>query len=248
MVNRYIANMQFCAICHVLGWRKIALLLLGAEIVFKLLKFLEICEALDCPEGFDNELWKPYASYELGRFVNCGLNKEGAQTIWIKGGKKVQKTDEKAHVQACVMHYLADHADEVTLRKGITIVIDVGSKEPGKKVGNEKMMQSFYQCLPQRAQEIYIVGTNVITSALVNASIKLASVFLNQKVLSRIKFVTLEEARDAVPLESAPLYVGGKGGSIENTEEWVKMRLSKLTRPAIEPATEESVEVAWPAQ
>lgn len=203
------------------------------ETVPKLLKFLKVCEALDCPEGFGNELWKPDAVHELGRYVNCGLNNTGARTVWVKSGKKVQQTDEKAHVQACVMHYLADHADDVTLRNGLTIVLDIGSKEQGKKIGNEKMIQNFYQALPQRPQEIFIVGTNTFTRALVNATIKLASVFVKQKILSRIRFATQEEARDAIPLESAPVYVGGKGGNIESKEEWVKMRLSKLTRPAL---------------
>ena len=64
-----------------------------------------------------------------------------------------------------------------------------------------------------------------------NASIKLASVFTKQKILQRIHFVTVEEAKNMFPRESAPVCVGGEGGGIERYEDWVEERLGLLPKP-----------------
>ena len=104
-------------------------------------------------------------------------------------------------------------------------------KEP--KQGNEKLLQSFYQAMPQRPQIIMIAGCNRVMRVLVNASIKVASLFTKQKILQRIHFVTVEEARGRLPEGSAPVCVGGAGGGIENYEEWVRGRLEGLPIPAL---------------
>jgi hypothetical protein len=131
------------------------------------------------------------------------------------------------------MHFMAVHADAISLREGITFVIDVSKSPPPPKIGNEKNIQSFYQAFPQRPQAILIAGTNTITRVLVNASIKLASLFTKQKVLDRIKFVTIEQAKNSVPLASAPKYVGGEGGGIESLQQWVKERLENFPAPEL---------------
>jgi hypothetical protein len=46
--------------------------------------------------------------------------------------------------------------------------------------------------------------------------IRIASLFTKQKILQRIKFVSLDQAMDAVPRESGPKYLGGGGGGIED--------------------------------
>ena len=102
-----------------------------------------------------------------------------------------------------------------------------------KKTGNEKLIQSFYQAMPQRPQIIMVAGCSLPTRAFVNVSIKLASLFIKQKLLQRILFVTVKQAAGSLAEGSAPVYVGGKGGGIDNYEAWVKERLQKLPKPEL---------------
>ena len=90
------------------------------------------------------------------------------------------------------------------------------------KQGNEKLIQSFDQTIPQRPQIILIAGCNLLMRTFVNVRIKLASVFIKQKILPCIHFVTMEDAKSRLPARSAPVCVGGMGGGVENYEEWVK--------------------------
>jgi hypothetical protein len=198
----------------------------------KIKKFLDSMEPLGVTE-IDDDLWKPEAAHELAPYAPCGKDYDGAATIWITGGRKVPHEEEQHHVQACIMHFLAVHADAISLRQGITFVIDVTQSAPPPKIGNEKAIQAFYQAFPQRPQAILIAGTNAITRTIVNASIKVASLFTKQKVLDRLRFVTVEQAKQKVPLSSAPKYVGGLGGGIDRIEEWVQQRLENLPRPEL---------------
>ena len=129
------------------------------------------------------------------------------------------------------MQYLSVHADPTTLREGVSFLIDMSTGGKAQKIGNEKLIQSFYQSIPQRPQIILIAGTSFVTRTIVNASIKLASVFTKQKILQRIHFVTVEEAKNMFPRESAPVCVGGEGGGIERYEDWVEERLGLLPKP-----------------
>ena len=74
-----------------------------------------------------------------------------------------------------------------------------------------------------------------MTRVIVNASIKVASLFTKQKVLDRIQFVTVEQAKAQLLCEndSAPPYVGGKGGGIVSMEQWVEQRLQQLPTPEL---------------
>ena len=129
------------------------------------------------------------------------------------------------------MQYLSVHADPTTLRGGVSFILDMSNGGKAPKIGNEKLIQSFYQSIPQRPQIILIAGTSYVTRTIVNASIKLASIFTKQKILQRINFVSVEEAKNMFPRESAPVCVGGEGGGIECYEDWVKTRLGILPKP-----------------
>merc|ERR1712032_151053 len=102
------------------------------------------------------------------------------------------------------------------------------------KVGNEKLIRSFQQALPLRPRTIQIIGTSFIKRTLINASIKLASLFIKQKILARIHFSTVDEVKKLFPEESIPKYLGGDGGGMsDNYEEWVKDRLESLPIPEL---------------
>jgi len=204
------------------------------ETVTKIMKLLEVMEQLGVSEGIDDKLWKPESNHELKTFAPCGTNFSGASTVWVVGGSHVSKENEAAHVYASIMHYMASHADAISLRQGITFVVDVTkTKDPEGRIGNEGLIQSFYQALPQRPQQIYIAGTNSVTRAIVNTSIKLASVFIKQKILDRIKFVTVDEAKEAIPMSSVPKYIGGMAGGIDNIEDHIKARLELIPMPEL---------------
>jgi len=200
------------------------------ETVKKITKMLEIMGELGCGDGIDNQLWKPEAKHELSPYLPTGRDHRGCSITWIRGSGGVSKEDERYHCQACIMQYLAVHADAKTLRRGVSFIVDMSNKQ-SSKVGNEKLIQSFYQSIPQRPQIILIAGAGYITRTVVNASIKLASVFTKQKILQRIHFTSIEEAKRMFPQDSAPTIVGGKGGGIESYEDWVKERLGKLPVP-----------------
>lgn len=201
--------------------------------VQKLQKMLTLMEKLQCPDGMDDTLWKPEAASELAAYEPCGPDFQGASTIWINGqGRKVQPEEERRHVHASIMHFLAAHADNISLRKGITMVIDVSVAAKPPKIGNEGTIQAFYQSFPQRPQAILIAGTSAATRVVVNAAITIASIFTKQKILDRIEFVTIEQAKGKIPPSSVPKYVGGPGIN-QCTEEWVQQRLSNFPIPEL---------------
>eukprot|EP00578_Thalassiosira_sp_NH16_P006921 CAMPEP_0181117968 /NCGR_PEP_ID=MMETSP1071-20121207/22821_1 /TAXON_ID=35127 /ORGANISM="Thalassiosira sp., Strain NH16" /LENGTH=323 /DNA_ID=CAMNT_0023202423 /DNA_START=98 /DNA_END=1069 /DNA_ORIENTATION=+ len=203
------------------------------ETAKKIVKMLELMEQLGCPDGIDDELWKPDAKSELHSYPSVGTDYRGCRITWInsESGKGVAKEEERNHCHACIMQYLSVHADARTLRNGITFIIDTTGSNKAKKIGNEKIIQAFYQSIPQRPQIILIAGASVLMRTVINASIKVASLFIKQKILERIHFVTVEDAISRIPTKSAPVYVGGEGGGIENHENWYKERLGQLPKP-----------------
>lgn len=208
------------------------------ETVTKIQKLLEIMAKLGCPDGIDDNLWKPDAAHELKPYAPAGKDCSGCRTIWIRGGGKISKDEERNHCHGCIMQYLATHADAKTLRNGVTLVIDSSGKADlglgnQPKVGNETLIQSFQQAIPQRPQIILIAGTSYITRTVINASIKLVSMFIKQKLLQRIKFVSVDDVKGRLPLKSVPVYRGGGGGGIDNYEEWVKERLEMFPEPEL---------------
>mmetsp|Transcript_13499 Transcript_13499/g.29327 ORF Transcript_13499/g.29327 Transcript_13499/m.29327 type:complete len:398 (+) Transcript_13499:128-1321(+) len=204
------------------------------ETVVKITKLLEIMEQLGCADGIDDELWKPSAKHEFRSYPPVGTDARGCSITWIRGSGRVSKEEERNHVHGCIMQYLAVHSDANTLRNGVSFIIDLTGKDnKTPKTGNEKLIQSFYQTIPQRPQIILIAGASFATRTIVNASIKFASFFIKQKVLQRIHFVTVEEAKNMLPLKSAPVYIGGGGGGIESYEDWVEERLEQLPMPEL---------------
>eukprot|EP00580_Thalassiosira_gravida_P015440 CAMPEP_0201668290 /NCGR_PEP_ID=MMETSP0494-20130426/18776_1 /ASSEMBLY_ACC=CAM_ASM_000839 /TAXON_ID=420259 /ORGANISM="Thalassiosira gravida, Strain GMp14c1" /LENGTH=351 /DNA_ID=CAMNT_0048148589 /DNA_START=190 /DNA_END=1245 /DNA_ORIENTATION=- len=210
------------------------------ESVTKIKKLLEIMSQLGCPDGIveGDELWKPEAAYELHPYPMVGKDKRGCSTTWIRGGGKVKKEDERAHVHACIMQYLSVHSDPNTLRNGVSFIIDLSTRtdinlKKQSKVGNEKLISAFYQAIPQRPQIIMIAGCSLPTRAIVNVTIKLASVFIKQKILQRIHFVTVEDAVKYLGEGSAPGYTesGKMEDGVECYGKWVEERLGGLPKP-----------------
>lgn len=98
-------------------------------------------------------------------------------------------------------------------------------------IGNEQIIQNFYQAIPQRPQVILIAGTSFLVRTFVNAAIAVASLFVKQKVLERIDFVTVEDAASRMSQKNAPKYLGGGGGGVDSYAEWVEQRLQQLPIP-----------------
>lgn len=200
-------------------------------------KFLETLELFDIPFLDDDDDSIPFKR-DIGHrmeaaYAACGTDHEGRRIFWIRGvADPIERDEEKDVIEAGLMFYMALHADAVSLREGVTFVIDT-SVRPSKKVGNEAKLQKMYQAYPLRPQAILIAGSSFATRVVVNGLIKIASVFTKQKILDRIKFVTLEEAVKAIPLHSAPRYLGGGGGGVDSLVDWVEERLARFPVPEI---------------
>jgi len=205
------------------------------QTVTKVIKLSELMSKLGCSDGIDENIFKPNAVHELKSYAPAGRDRNGCLIQWIRGGSKVKHEEERNHVHACLMQYMAIHSDPRTLHHGLSMVFDLTGRDDmakQSKVGNEKLFQSFYQALPTRPQTIQIIGTSFITRTFINASIKLASIFIKQKILTRIHFSTFDEVKKLFPEDSIPKYLGGNGGGIsDNYEEWIRDRLESLPRP-----------------
>jgi len=182
----------------------------------------------------DEEMWNDPGVESLLRdfYCPCGVDNNGRQILWIKGGSITEEM-EKTSIRAGVLYTMAVHADNKSLREGITFVIDTSKQGSTKKIGNESRMQKINQSYPLRPQAVYIAGASMATRIVINGLIKIASLFTKQKILQRIRFVTMEQAVDSIPKESAPTYVGGKSGNIDDVAKWTKERLKFLPIPAL---------------
>lgn len=184
----------------------------------------------------DDELWgDPNAESFLRDFYEpCGVDYEGRQILWINGGSKAITEDmEKTSIRTGILYTLAIHADVKSLREGITFVIDTSQQGSKAKIGNEGRIQKINQAYPLRPQAIYLAGASLATRVVINGLIKVASLFTKQKILQRIEFVTMEDAVQRVPRESAPRYVGGEGGNIDDVVKWTKERYAALPVPQL---------------
>eukprot|EP00547_Thalassionema_nitzschioides_P002711 CAMPEP_0194216578 /NCGR_PEP_ID=MMETSP0156-20130528/19268_1 /TAXON_ID=33649 /ORGANISM="Thalassionema nitzschioides, Strain L26-B" /LENGTH=282 /DNA_ID=CAMNT_0038945379 /DNA_START=125 /DNA_END=973 /DNA_ORIENTATION=+ len=205
--------------------------------VDKYRKFLKAMSA--CGDGSltnvetDDEMWNdPHVvSFLRKYYVPCGVDFEGRQILWIYGGEPITEEMELTCVRAGILYTAAVHADNKSLREGITFVIDTSKQGSKEKIGNESKLQKLNQSYPLRPQAIYLAGSSYATRLLINGLIRIASVFTKQKILQRIKFVTMEEAVELVPKESAPRYAGGEGGNISDVFEWAKKRYAALPIP-----------------
>ena len=125
------------------------------------------------------------------------------------------------------MYYLAVHChcDLVTLREGMTFVIDT-TKNPAKPVGNERKLQKTWQSLPLRPQNIFIVGASFFKKIFINALIRFASLFTKNKIIDRISFVGLNKVRKHVDDANMPAVHGGD--EREAPEAWTLRRLREF--------------------
>jgi hypothetical protein len=130
------------------------------------------------------------------------------------------------------MFFMAIHADNVSMHEGISFVIDV-TNQHNRRIGNEQKMQNTWQSFPLRPQRIFITGAGLIKRTIINGLLKVASFFTKQKILERIRFATLGEVLAEIPLDSAPAYVGGKGGGNKDLIAWARHRLERFTIPQL---------------
>ena len=75
-------------------------------------------------------------------FPVAGKDPQSRQIFWIKSGP-IQPSDEREAVRAGWFAFLAIHADDVSIRDGVTFVIDVNvpGREGDKRIGNERKVR-----------------------------------------------------------------------------------------------------------
>jgi hypothetical protein len=101
----------------------------------------------------------------------------------------------------------------------------------------EKIDQSY----PMRPQTILIAGASKTKRIVINALIKVASLFAKEKILKRIKFVSVAEAMEQYPAKGYPNYLpggqgrqgGGKGDESRNVMEWTQQRIDSFPVPQL---------------
>ena len=98
-------------------------------------KFMTYREDLLAAYGV-TDVFSPAAEQALAeqwhRLAVAGVDEAGRQIMWIHGGG-TQPDEEHACIWASTLYFFAVHADLVSLRNGITLVIDT-SNAPKKKV------------------------------------------------------------------------------------------------------------------
>eukprot|EP00980_Cylindrotheca_fusiformis_P005633 scaffold1184_cov132-Cylindrotheca_fusiformis.AAC.54 len=169
---------------------------------------------------------------QLGAYAVCGNDHEGRSIFWIKGAV-ILPQEETTAVKAGLLYWLAVHADDISLRKGVTFCIDTSQRKSMSTQGNESKLQKINQSYPLRPQAINIAGASLVMRVAINGLLKVASIFTKQKVLQRIQFVTMQQALDSIPEASAPKYLGGGGGNVEDSEEWIAKRIHSFPIPTI---------------
>ena len=183
----------------------------------------------DDGQGSD-EAWNEIAPL-FTAYAGTGEDNQGRSIMWIKA-RQTKIEEETNSVRAGVLYFMAVHADILSLRQGITFVIDTTNREM-TNVGNEKKLQKVYQSIPLRPQNIFIIGTSFFKRILINALIRFASLFTSDKVIDRVSFATLDEVKQEVSSESLPVYLEGKGGGKATNEQlvtWVRSRLLQFPK------------------
>jgi len=160
---------------------------------------------------------------QFASYATAGKDKKGRSIFWI-AGKQIPPEEEKESVRAGALYFTAIHADLFTMRSGVCFVIDTSNSSTTQSK-NAKAMQKLNQAYPLRPQRIFIVGAGYLKRLAINALIKFASLFSKEKVLQRIVFADVDVVRKEIDPEQMPVYLGGKGGGIQNTAEWVSQRL-----------------------
>lgn len=173
--------------------------------------------------------WSPTLIDEFSSYAGAGRDAQGRCIMWIRGGRKCKPENEREHVIAGQMYFIAVHSGFKEMREGITFVIDTTDDNMMQRQGNENKLQKTYQAFPLRPQALFIAGAGFVKRTIINAFIRLASVFSSNKILSRLKFVEIEEIKRNLPAESWPEYVGGPSST--PLLQWVKQRISGFPEP-----------------
>lgn len=160
-------------------------------------------------------------------FCECGKDANGRSIMWIRG-RAVPFEEERQVMTASVLYFYAVHCDFISLRNGITFVLDTRKRDMTRLVGNESKLQRAWQAIPLRPQALYIIEPSIIKRTLINSAIYIASLFVSEKVLGRIKFVEAEDIKKIIPHASIPRYEGGDGGGVDDVSSWVRSRLEKF--------------------
>lgn len=171
----------------------------------------------------------------LTAYAGCGLDKHGRSIMWIRS-RPTTKDEERDAVRCGVIYFTAIHADLTSMREGITFVIDTTENSSMGKTGNESKMQRVYQSIPLRPQHIFILGAGWFKRAVINALIRIASLFTSDKVIDRVRFATLPDVIKEVDVSSLPVYMHEEalgGGIVENDQviSYVRRRLANF--PAV---------------
>ena len=158
------------------------------------------------------------------RYSVAGRDLGGHSIMWINGGR-TEVEEEQRLVRSSILYYYACHADMVTLRGGLTMVLDVAYTS---NVGNERKLQNTWQAYPLRPQNIFIVGAGYIKRLAINALIKLVSIVSSNKVIGRVQFVELPGVRAAISEDNMPAQHGGKARPA--VKEWIEARLASFPK------------------
>ena len=191
-------------------------------------------------EGSDEE-WERLSDL-FTAYAGCGLDRHRRSIMWIRTRPTVLK-EERDAVRCGVVYFTAVHADMVSMRNGITFVIDTTKNDMVNKTGNESKLQRVYQSIPLRPQNIFILGAGWFKRAAINFLISFASLFTKDKVIDRVRFATIDEVKVEISEQNLPAYlksgtVGGEqvnalatGGGLEDNKHvvnYVRRRLREF--------------------
>jgi hypothetical protein len=181
----------------------------------------------DVYRGLDSEeLWATMAP-DMGMvFPPCGCDKAGRSVMWIRS-RPVQLGTELHVARASCVYFTAKHADFVTLRNGVTFVMDTDKNDMTQRLGNERQLQRMWQSMPLRPQKFFILGAGLVKRVLINLVITLASYFTSESVISRIRFAEDEDVLEEVAVASMPAYKDGGGGGYTDDAQhlaWIRQR------------------------
>ncbi len=199
-------------------------------------KFLDAVKpfGMDIVES-DKDMYKDpnVANFIRDRYQSCGVDKGGHQVMWIKSASTPKKL-EKTSVRAGIMYTVAAHADNKSLREGITFVIDKSTTNgEEEKIGNEAKLQQLSQAYPLNPNAFLIAGASAAARVAINSLIGVGSFFSKDKVLQSIKFVSVDTAMEKISKQNAPKYLGGGGGNIKDAAAWARKRYESLPIPAL---------------
>lgn len=200
---------------------------LEAMSAFGIQNFDEVFADLD-----KDETWATLEQY-LNVYAPCGKDKFGRSVMWIRS-RPVQPEYESTAVRCSCLYYVANHADWVSLRTGVLLVLDTANNDMTGRVGNEGKLQRVWQSIPLRPQKIFILGAGVVKRVLINAILTIASYFTSEKVMGRIRFAELEDIKEDVAEEDIPEYAGGGAGGFKDEAEhaqWIRNRIASF--PAV---------------